>query len=235
MRLFSTSSAVSVSMRSRSVFLSGHAQSRNGSGGARRFWRVRRRLFDSALCRRTFPSLPSVQRALYLLFNEGYHGASAKSAVRFELCHEAMRLAAMLLTHPLGAIPTTYALAALMALCAARLPARLSAGGNLNCFFDQDRSLWDRQAHGGGLQALGPVSLAQSLVSITSRQQSPRFMPAHCGPRTRIGIRSLRCTDTLMAIQPSPIVALIAPLHWRTVTGRSRDLKRSARSRTAAD
>lgn len=48
--------------------------------------------------------LPAVQRALYLLFSEGYHGASAESAVRAELCGEAMRLAALLLEHPLGAI-----------------------------------------------------------------------------------------------------------------------------------
>lgn len=30
--------------------------------------------------------LPAVHRALYLLFNEGYHGASPQSAVRVELC-----------------------------------------------------------------------------------------------------------------------------------------------------
>ena len=30
--------------------------------------------------------LSAVRRALYLLFNEGYHGASAESAVRAELC-----------------------------------------------------------------------------------------------------------------------------------------------------
>ena len=38
-----------------------------------------------------------------------YHGTSPQSAVRTELCHEAMRLAAVLLEHPLGAIPPTYA------------------------------------------------------------------------------------------------------------------------------
>src|SRR5262249_17461707 len=55
--------------------------------------------------------LPTVQRALYLLFNEGYHGASAELSVRAELCREAMRLVAMLLEHPPGATPATYALA----------------------------------------------------------------------------------------------------------------------------
>jgi hypothetical protein len=46
-----------------------------------------------------------VHRVLYLLFNEGYHGASAESAVRAALCHEVMRLAALLLEHRLGATP----------------------------------------------------------------------------------------------------------------------------------
>ena len=45
--------------------------------------------------------LPAVHRALYLLFNEGDHGASAETAVQVELCREAMR-------------PATYALAALL-------------------------------------------------------------------------------------------------------------------------
>jgi hypothetical protein len=58
--------------------------------------------------------LPTVQRALYLVFNEGYHGASKHSVVRSELCGEAMRLTAELLRHPFGARPGTYALAALM-------------------------------------------------------------------------------------------------------------------------
>src|SRR5262245_50398761 len=40
--------------------------------------------------------LSVVQRALYLLFNEGYHGASAEAAVRSELCEEALRLMRLL-------------------------------------------------------------------------------------------------------------------------------------------
>jgi predicted RNA polymerase sigma factor len=34
--------------------------------------------------------------ALYLPFNEGYHGASAESAGRVELCSDAVRLTALL-------------------------------------------------------------------------------------------------------------------------------------------
>ncbi len=60
------------------------------------------------------PRLTAVRRALYLLFNEGYHGASPESAVRAELCEEALRLVAALLEHAPSATPETRALAALM-------------------------------------------------------------------------------------------------------------------------
>jgi RNA polymerase sigma-70 factor (ECF subfamily) len=82
-----------------------------------------KRLFDTGSSTEFSTRLPAVQRALYLLFNEGYHGASAESAVRIELRQEAMRLAALLLEHPLGATPASYALSALMCLNKARLPA----------------------------------------------------------------------------------------------------------------
>src|SRR5262249_56686089 len=86
--------------------------------------------------------LTAVQRALYLLFNEGYHGASPEAAVRMDLCREAMRLVALLVSHPPAATPATHALAALMALDAARLPARVDEAGDLTELARQDRSRW---------------------------------------------------------------------------------------------
>ena len=113
-----------------------------------------KRLFDVAAPTEFWPRLPAVHSALYLLFNEGYHGASPESAVRSELCSEAMRRTAILLEHPLGAVPKTYALAALMCLNAARLPSRIDADGNLHAFFDQDRTRWDQDLVDEGLKFL---------------------------------------------------------------------------------
>ncbi len=191
-----------------SAFLSGHAAVEKRIVRGKKVLAGSARLFDTAVPDDFSARLPAVQRALYLLFNEGYHGASAESAVRFELCHEAMRLAAMLLTHPRGAIPSTYALAALMALCAARLPARLSAGGNLNCFFDQDRSLWDRQLMAEGFRLL---DLSASGAELGEYHVEAAIASVHAGALRAEDtdwhtIASLY--DTLMAIQPSPIVAL---------------------------
>src|SRR5262249_14114796 len=87
--------------------------------------------------------LSAVHRAVYLLFNEGYHGGSEESAVRVGLCEEAMRRGALLREHPLPSTPATHALSALMSLHAARLPGRVDDSGDLTMFFDQDRSQWD--------------------------------------------------------------------------------------------
>jgi RNA polymerase sigma factor (sigma-70 family) len=127
------------------AFVSGHAAIEKRISRAKKVLAGSKRLFDISSADDFSRRIPAVQRALYLLFNEGYHGASPESAVRTELCREAMRLAALLLEHPLGATPTTHALAALMCLNAARLPGRVDAAGNLSSLFDQDRSRWDFQ------------------------------------------------------------------------------------------
>jgi len=98
--------------------------------------------------------LSAVRRALYLLFNEGYHGASGESVVRIDLCTEAMRLTSLLREYPPADSPETAALASLMCLHAARLPARVDAAGDLNPLFEQDRSRWDARLVAEGLALL---------------------------------------------------------------------------------
>src|SRR6516162_3089369 len=97
------------------AFVSSHAAIEKRITRSKKVLAASKKLFDVAAGAEFSARLPAVHRALYLLFNEGYHGASPESAVRSELCHEAMRLAAVLLEHPLGATSTSYALSALMA------------------------------------------------------------------------------------------------------------------------
>jgi RNA polymerase sigma-70 factor (ECF subfamily) len=89
--------------------------------------------------------LPGVHGVLYLLFNEGYLSARDEQAIRHELCDEAMRLATLLAEHPVGAVPDSFALLALMHLHAARLGSRIDAMGGLLLLEEQDRALWDRE------------------------------------------------------------------------------------------
>jgi len=98
--------------------------------------------------------LPSVHTVLYLLFNEGYLSANAELAIRRELCEEAIRLATLLAEHPVGAVPETFALVALMHLHTARLSARSDRAGGLLLLEEQDRSLWDRERIGLGAEWL---------------------------------------------------------------------------------
>jgi RNA polymerase sigma factor (sigma-70 family) len=167
-----------------------------------------RKLFDVSSSAEFSLRLPAVQRALYLLFNEGYHGASPEGAVRVDLCREAMRLTALLLEHPRGARPATYALAALMHLDSARLPARVDASGNLNSLVDQDRSLWDEQLVADGLKFL---DLSATGPELTEYHIEAAIAWVHAmADRTENtdweNIVSLY--DKLMTIRPSPVVAL---------------------------
>jgi RNA polymerase sigma-70 factor (ECF subfamily) len=132
--------------------------------------------------------------ALYLLFKEGYHGASPESVVRAELCREAIRLAALLLEYPLGATPATQALAAFMCLHAARLPGRLDASGNLSPLFDQDRSRWDKELVRKGLRLLDPSARGSELSDYHLRRPSPQFAPWRLALKILTGERLFRST-----------------------------------------
>ncbi len=164
-------------------------------------------LFDLADAEFT-QRLAMVRRGLYLLFNEGYHGASAHFAVRAELCHEAIRLTALLAEHPPAAGPETQALAALMCLHAARLPARLDTAGDLSPLFDQDRSRWDPRLVAQGLALLERSAAGDE---ITAYHLEAAIAATHASASSAdqtdwAGIVALY--DRLMVVAPSPIVAL---------------------------
>jgi RNA polymerase sigma factor (sigma-70 family) len=89
--------------------------------------------------------LPAVLQILYLLFNEGYSSAQPDRMIRRELCEEAVRLGLLLAEHPLGAVPQTFALLALMYLHASRFEARTDGAGGLLLIEEQDRALWDAE------------------------------------------------------------------------------------------
>jgi RNA polymerase sigma factor (sigma-70 family) len=167
-----------------------------------------KRLFDTQSAAEFSARLPAVQRALYLLFNEGYHGASAEFAVRAELCQEAIRLAALLLQNPLGASPTTYALSALMCLHKARLPARLDPSGRLTSLLDHNRALWDQELvrEGLGLLELSAKGSEMSEYHLEAAIAAVHATAPNLQSTNWAEIVSLY--DTLLVIRPTPIVAL---------------------------
>lgn len=190
------------------AFVSTHAATEKRIVRAKKVLAGSKQLFDIRDPADFAARLPVVQRALYLLFNEGYHGASPESAVRKELCDEAIRLTGMLLQHDFAAIPETYALAALMCLHAARLPARVDASGELSSLMTQDRSRWDQQ-----LIAEGKTLLERSAIgnTVTPYHIEAAIAAVHAQGRTveeTDWASIVMLYDTLMAIRPSPVVAL---------------------------
>ncbi len=190
------------------AFVSGHAAIEKRITRAKQVLAASKKLFDVAAADDFAARLPSVHRALYLLFNEGYHGASPESAVRVELCQEALRLAALLPEHALAATPATYALSALMCFHAARLPARVDLAGNLTSLFDQDRSLWDPRLIAEG-QCL--LDLSASGDEISEYHVEAAIAAIHCaaGSAEDTDWASIvTLYDQLMTIRPSPVIAL---------------------------
>jgi len=167
-----------------------------------------KKLFDVTTPAEFSPRLPAVHTALYLLFNEGYHGANPEFAVRSDLCREAMRLTAVLLEHSLCATPATYALAALMCLNAARLPARIDASGDLRSLFDQDRSAWDQRLIAEGMSFL---DLSAKGSEVSEYHIEAAIASVHATARrieeTDWG-KIVSLYDSLMTTRPTPVVAL---------------------------
>ena len=190
------------------AFVSSHAAMEKRIARAKKVFAGSKDLFDIGDADDFARRLPAVHRALYLLFNEGYHGASPESAVRAELCREAMRLTNLLLEHPLGSRPATLALAALMCFNAARLPARVDSSGQLNSLFDQDRSRWDASLISEGEKLL---DLSATGPAVTEYHLEAAIASIHAGAlrmkETDWGM-IVSLYDKLLAIRPSPVVAL---------------------------
>jgi RNA polymerase sigma factor (sigma-70 family) len=190
-----------------SAFLTGRAAVEKRIARGKQVLASSTRLFD--LADGEFETrLSAVLRALYLLFSEGYHGASSKAAVRTELCGEAMRLTSLLREHAAAATPTTHALAALMCLHAARMPARLDAGGDLSPLLEQDRSTWDTRLLAEGFALL---ERSASGVMLTSYHIEAAIAAVHASARNVAETdwaSIVELYDRLMDVAPSPVVAL---------------------------
>lgn len=206
------------------AFLSGQDATQKRLVRAKKVLAASKRLFD--FTDREFPArLSAVHRALYLLFNEGYHGASAESAVRAELCREAIRLAGLLVEHPLASTTASHALCALMCLHAARLPARVDDSGNLSSLFDQDRSKWDAALIAKGQRYL---ELSATGTELTEYHIEAAIASIHASAR-RIedtdwkNIASMY--DRLMALAASPVVALNRAIAIAQLEGPQRGLE----------
>jgi len=152
--------------------------------------------------------LSAVLSVLYLVFNTGYAAPSGERWMRTDLSREALRLARVLA----GLVPRepeAHGLVALMALSAARFPARLDEAGRAVLLADQDRTRWDRS-----LIALGRAALAR--VDALGRGRGAYALQAAIAECHDLA-SSVEATDwerivvlyeALGRIAPSPVVEL---------------------------
>jgi RNA polymerase sigma-70 factor (ECF subfamily) len=151
--------------------------------------------------------LRAVLAVVYLVFNEGYAASSGEQLVRDDLCAEAIRLGRQL-AELMPDEPEVMGLLALMLLVESRRAGRTSADGGLVLLADQDRALWDRALIAEG-QAIvrrclrrnrpGPYQIQAAINAV----HSDAVVGADTDWR-----QILQLYDQLMAVAPSPIVAL---------------------------
>ncbi len=152
--------------------------------------------------------LDRVLQIVYLLFNEGYAARTGDDLTRSDLCAEAQRLTDLLLRSQMAQEGRVWALAALMAFQASRLPARVDGEGRLLRLQEQDRSRWDRRQI-----ALGFDLLDQSMASSARSRYHLEAAIAACHAAAETyddtDWRRIRdFYDDLMTVAPSPVVEL---------------------------
>ncbi len=152
--------------------------------------------------------LRSVLSVLYLMFNEGYHSSFAEHPIRKDVCVEAMRLGKLLSEHEVGRNPMTAALLALMCFHTARFEARLDDDGHILTLRDQDRRRWNHDLIGEGFRYLEQSASGAEASHI---HLEAGIAAVHCIAESYERTdweQIVRLYDRLMAMNPTPIVAL---------------------------
>jgi RNA polymerase sigma factor (sigma-70 family) len=163
-----------------------------------------------------------VLQVLYLLFNEGYTASSGESLQRSELTTEAIRITRLL--RAVAADAEVAGLLALMLLTEARRPARETPGGELVALADQDRTLWNRNLLGEGIElveatlgtsAIGPYQIQAAIAAVHGE--------AADDSSTDWG-QILALYEVLERVAPGPMVTLNRAVALSRVSGPSAGL-----------
>jgi RNA polymerase sigma-70 factor (ECF subfamily) len=151
--------------------------------------------------------LKSVLAVVYLVFNEGYAASSGPDLVRDDLCHEATRLA-RLLVELMPDEPEALGLLGLLLLTGSRRPARTAPDGSIVLLADQDRGLWDQAMAEEGRELVraclrrdrpGPYQVQAAVAAVHSEAATAADTDWR---------QVVQLYDQLDAVAPSPIARL---------------------------
>lgn len=149
-----------------------------------------------------------LREVVYLTFSGGHTAVEGDVLVRAELCAEALRLVRLMLRHGGGDEPATRALAALMCLHAARLPARTDESGGLVPLDAQRRSLWDRALLAEGFHHLERAADGHDMTRYHIEAGIAAVHASTPDPAATDWARIVDLYDLLLDGHPSPVVAL---------------------------
>ncbi len=150
--------------------------------------------------------LASVLAVVYLLFNEG-HTTHEGALMRLDLQAEALRLS-RLLGDLLPSEPEVFGLFALITFSVARAATRTDEHGDLLLLSEQDRARWDRPMIKEGLVALERARRLGGRGSyVVQAEIAACHATAATWEETDWG-HILRDYDELLALTPSPVVAM---------------------------
>lgn len=151
--------------------------------------------------------LPGVLQVVYSTFTEGYAASSGPHLQRLDLAEEAIRLA-RILRRLLPGEREVAGLLALLLLVHARRAARTGPGGELVLLEEQDRGRWDRPLIEEGRALVtaaltgGPAGPYGVQAAIAALHDEADDVAATDWPQV------VALYDVLMALAPSPVVAL---------------------------
>ncbi len=153
--------------------------------------------------------LAAVLAVVYLIFNEGYTASAGDRLTRPDLCAEAIRLGRLLATL-MPDEAEVLGLLALMLLTESRRAARAAPDGSVVLLADQDRGRWDP-----GLIAEGQALVRRCLrrgqpgpYQIQAAINAVHADTAGAGAQATDWGQILQLYDQLLAVAPSPVVAL---------------------------
>ena len=177
-------------------------------------------------------TLPVLHKALYLLFNEGYHSQSGTDIIRKDLCDEAIRLTHMLVN--IGTNSSSCALLSLMLLHRARLNSRINNEGGLILLRQQDRSLWDTALITQGIEfwQRSQQNEMQNNTALSQYHLEAGIAAMHCMAKSEADTNWQAITglyDLMLQLTPSPVIQLnrlIAMSKWQGISAITTQLQK---------